>query len=379
MKINFATNSIIPLIFFAFLCNSMKAQNYVYKRNLISGNLELFDAGNGNTPFGGPLMILKRDPVSGYIVIENRNKNIDLQSEANPIYGGMPYIRVIRDRQPKNFSLNYSQITVDINTINKKYIPVTRVDGLAKVGTEDILLKLSGEFENSSLVAEHFLNVYHKQVESFIPLNDGWYNTYGIRDVVRNNKNPDYLGNAKYFLTVSISKVENNKITEYYSTIDVMQTLTNKCTVFLKEKIDVTGEVNNYKTQMRFKKSSLIEEIYFIDNFIDMDYKINNPNFGFFKLSFDNYPKNRIIDITFQENENFQGTEPPESKYSLIQSTNIESNVYAFTGSARFWSIFVRDMENKVSNILAGVPQKHWIIRDFIPTPNVIKTTAISE
>jgi hypothetical protein len=282
------------------LTNLLMAQkSYVYKRNVATGNLEVFESYNG-LPTGSALYQIKKN-LYGYLEIEN------IDASTNPFTKRPDYTAYSNF---KSYQLPAKEIFETLETINKR----NEIDYVAKQpqnnnsAFQNEMKRIAETLQNESAIANSFLKFYNSNVSFPKTLKDGWYEVVNVYD--SKGLGNQLKASIDYSYNLAICKVKNNRIAEYYSNCNIFNL--KEGYVFQKVKLDVTSAITNCKATYRQANSNEYNTIYFLDNILDSTKRIQNPEFSFYAIYTDptfKFNVNSIINIQIARNKTLTNDE----------------------------------------------------------------------
>lgn len=329
--------------------------NYIIKKNPGTGYMEVFKSGTGgnsNTPNGAPVMRLKKDPSTGYTIIENLDKKVEIETKINP-YNQKPDYNLLNFLP---YSMDYSALLNSINITNN-FISIKRQaqQDAESNRIQQISENLCNEKIEISNIAESYLELSERNNQTKI-LKDGWYNCYGI-----NKYKYQFPKNCevKYEMCFYIVSVKQNKIDEIYFSI-LTNNISDKSSIFHREELLMSGNIENLKSVIKTPHGLM--EMCFTDNIIDIESQIENPNFS--KLEFDcsklpNKHFGLVIDSKKQLNENnYFDSEYISSPYTTLYFKDFKST----------YNIYIYSLNDNMTI------QKYYKIDNYLPQKNTLKT-----
>lgn len=346
-----------------FLNINLNAQSsIVYKKNPVTGNLEVYQS-QGGLPTGSPIYKIKKN-VYGYLEVENIDASTDPFTK-KPDYSNYNNF--------KPYQLPAKEIFETLETLNKRnaFDYVNSQTQTNNQQYEKGYKELLDFIENKSVLAKSFLNFYNSNISFPNRINDGWY------EVVNISK----LGTMdKYDYNYGICYVVNNKVLEYYQNTNIFNLKTGF--VYQKIKIEVISNITSLKCSYRASESEYYYTLYFLDNILEYTKHIENPNFGYYTIytppdfvlpinngvTFD-IARNKVI--TKEEIENFAA-----GPYStVLTKQNLQSNpcqnslmTLAFKKTTDKFSIGIYNLYNK----------KVWILNDLSIPAGTCNSTILS-
>lgn len=268
--------------------------SYVYKRNLATGELEVFES-QGGLPTGSALYKIKKN-VYGYLELESIN------ASTNPFTRRPDYSAY---SNYNSYKLPAKEIFETLETLNKKneYDYISSNPSLYTNNNASQLIQETQTFmQNRTKIATSYLNFYNSNVDFPKKLKDGWYDAITIKKVEVNEASRKLGFTDGNEFSLAICKIENNKVTEYYENINIADIKTGF--VFQKVKLDVISGVNNCKSTFRASNDNVYSSIYFLDNILDSTKQISNPEFSFYTVYTANNFKANNLTLTFQIGRN---------------------------------------------------------------------------
>lgn len=254
-------------------------QVFEYRRNVITGNMEVFEK-SSETLFGKKVGELSQNIISGYYELKTFNQTSNKITVINNIYSNRPTY---------DATAYYQNLLTQINTLNQ-------LEELKKINTNQIkdeyyksqARKL--EFENRSLIIENIFSFYNSQKTFPSNLKDGWYETMEIQQYDKQFWQKALDGaTIKFMNNCGFVKIEKNKIVEYYRSL--LRPFYTSCishNVFQKVNFDYVETVKECKASYKTMGTGDKGTIYFINNLVNPDQQIANPNFSYYTLYTDN-------------------------------------------------------------------------------------------
>ena len=325
--------TIIFLIFTIFL----KAQNtFTYKPNPITGNLEVFKTSQGNNDYPQKVAEIVKNPITGYMEIKEFGNQNNFQQSSSEPYTNRPNFDLVKQIKP--FDFPYQALIDQITTLNKRaeYDIIQKQlqdKSISDSKQKAFIESVKASFDNMTNIANNLLGFYNSQSKFPSRLSDGYYYTTELENQLwvnaDNKTNPEKKNG--YFIKTGITRIENNKIIEYYESThnDMMSKESN---VFRKFNLEVKGNVDKCKVTFREAGSSKYISIYFFDNIIDSTINITNPNFGLYTIFTDGVrsdfspDKNRLIGIKIARNYSINSDASLTTLLSLPYTSTIVNN-----------------------------------------------------
>jgi tetratricopeptide (TPR) repeat protein len=251
------------IIFLILSTNIFSQENYIYKRNPLSGKIEVFKSQNG-LPVGQPLYRMSTN-IYGYLEFEGLNPDLDP-------YSRKPDYRALQKRQPYNLPVQDIINTIETLNTNTEYQSKTS----NKYNNLHNDLKEQAQFRHS--LAESHLNFFNSFYNKPKTIKDGWHKVVKLfLDDGISALNISQHANMRFGLV----KVINNKIIEFYENIH-----TND---------DISGTVyHKYNLQSNFTISNCLfepsktETVLFYEYLINPSKEINEPLFSFLNIHQEN-------------------------------------------------------------------------------------------
>lgn len=256
------------LILILFLNFQAIGQNsYVYKRNLLTGELEVFSS-TGGFPTGSPLMKFKRN-LYGYLEVQ------ELPVNSDP-YTGMPDYSALKMRNPYQLPINEIIETIESLNLSISY-QNKRMEGSSV--NSNITDDLNNYRKYKDKIATSYLNLINNLENTPKILKNGWYRVArifkeeGITQI-------GLMGGNSYSL--GIAKVIDNILVEYYENKHIADNVDGF--VFQKIPLYAPIQISNLSVPFKNKITQAHEKLYFINNIFDPNIQEPEPNFSFFSI-----------------------------------------------------------------------------------------------
>lgn len=355
------------------LTNFLLAQkSYVYKRNLATGDLEVFES-SGGLPTGSAVYKIKKN-VYGYLEVES------IDASTNPFTKRPDYSAYSNFN---SYKLPAKEIFETLETLNKKneYDYIASNPTVANNSNASKLIQDAQSFmQNRNKIASSYLSFYNSNVDFPKKLKDGWYDAITIKKVELNDVSKNAGFNDGYDFSLVICKVESNKVTEYYENINVADVKTGF--VFQKLKLDVVSPINNCKSTFRAFNDNVYSSIYFLDNILDSAKQITNPEFSFYTVYTAANFKSGNLTLNFQiaRNKNITRDEIVNFRGGPYILTVFKPNPYTGDCSNSVITFAFKKSPDKFSFGIVRIGDSAiWTINDLSFSPGTCNSTTLNE
>lgn len=352
--------------------SAASAQNsYVYKRNLLTGNLELYQS-SGGFPVGSPIFQIKKN-VWGYIEIEGLEVNTNPFSR-RPDYSNLNTFN--------SYTLPSKDIINSIQVINKKTeYDRAYIDGGSNYSSQKIINEMKRNMRSESDYARSLLDIYNSTISFPSSLSDGWYE---VVDIHLSNRGVAFDVDAPYSYWFGICKVRDNKVVEYYRNMHFEYLKDSD--VFEKSNLESISSISNCKSVIKPLKDDRFRTLYFIDNIFDSAKQINDPKFTYYSIFTEDgfvVNNNSWLAVQIAKNRTFRSSDskqvilgpyesgfdkPNDSKRGCRGSTMIFAFKHTGNPNDRF-SIAIRRMSD----------MSFWTANDIPLNPGVCSGTILRE
>lgn len=360
------------IIFLLCLATSslMSQTSVVYKRNPATGQLEVFES-RGGLPTGQPLFKIKKN-VYGYLEVENSGASQDP-------FTNKPDYSAYNNFKP--YQLPAKEIFQTLETLNKRYefdyVSTNENKKTSELGKE----YFQKYFQDRSNIANAFFSFYQSNVSFPSAFKNGWYEVVNIY----NTEGSSILGtSAGRDYKYGICKVENNKVVEYYENCNVYDLKDGY--VFQKIKFDVISGIANCQSTFRAAGDNSYSTIYFLDNILDVNKQINNPNFAYYAIytNYDFRQNGKLLNILIARNKKITEQEVRESSAGPYQVALVKGNPQTYDCDNSIMTLAFRNSTDKFS---IGIYEptktfyggKVWIINDIVVPASTCKATTINQ
>lgn len=265
---------VFPLIISAKVYSQ---STFEYRRNAISGLMEVYEKSNTNA-YGVKVGELNRNAISGYYELKTFNQSVKEITVTNNYYTNRPIYQ-------NNYSSNHYEILIQqLNALNQQ-AESKNLSTSSNQSVKDEIKK--NELEYNDKIIENLFKFYSSQKTYPTIIKDGYYEVMEINESDRNSKLMKQFGNIDVKLNYThenaIVKVQNNKIVEYYrSIVRGFNSSTVNINIFHKLKLDLISPIKDCKSTYRFNNE--IRDVYFINNLINENCELTNPNFNYYTI-----------------------------------------------------------------------------------------------
>ena len=343
----------------------------VYKRNAF-GELEVYQS-QGGLPTGSALYKLKKN-VWGYLEVEN------LKASTNPFTNRPDYSAY---STYNSYQLPTKEIFQTLDVLNKR----TEYDKLIanpntnnNSNTSELLKEAQTFMQNRSAIATSLLNFYNSNVEFPKNLKDGWYEVTKITKNTQNEASRELGFKDGYDYTLGVCRVANNRIAEYYENINLFEMKDGF--VFQKINVDIMSLITNCKSSYRAKNENEYSTIYFLDNVVDIERQIPNPQFAYYSVfTAPNFNSNNLtLHIQVARNKNITRDEVVNLQGGPYILTVFKPNPVSSDCSSSGITLAFRKSTDKFSiGLLRFSDRAVWTLNDLNLTAGTCASTVLNE